>query len=120
MNLIEVSTPTHEKEFIEMAVRLYRNEKNWIRPLDADIEGLFHPEKNKLFRNGAKSKRCLLQDEKGFIGRVAAFINPKMKGKRSPAQYRTLFIQKIANYWNLIFTRRWRGDPSLNSSNING
>ena len=83
MKLIEVSTPAQEKEFIEMAVRLYRNEKNWIRPLDADIEGLFHPETNKLFRNGAKSKRWLLQDEKGeTIGRIAAFINPKMKEKQ--------------------------------------
>jgi len=83
MKLIEVSTPAQEKEFIEMALRLYRNEKNWIRPLDADIEGLFHPETNKLFRNGAKSKCWLLQDEKGeTIGRIAAFINPKMKEKQ--------------------------------------
>lgn len=83
MKLIEVSTPAHQKEFIEMAVRLYKNEKNWIRPLDADIEGLFHKETNKLFRSGAKAKRWLLQKEQGeTIGRVAAFINPKMKEKQ--------------------------------------
>lgn len=83
MKLIEVTTPAHQKEFIEMAVRLYQNEKNWIRPLDKDIDGLFHPETNKLFRNGGKAKRWLLQDEKGeTIGRVAAFINPKMKEKQ--------------------------------------
>ncbi|MEP0713407.1 hypothetical protein [Algoriphagus sp.] len=83
MQLIEVTTPAHQKEFIEMAVRLYKNEKNWIRPLDADIEGLFHKETNKLFRNGAKAKRWLLQNEAGeTIGRVAAFINPKMKEKQ--------------------------------------
>ena len=40
MNLIEVTTPAHQLEFIEMAVRLYRDEKNWIRPIDQDIEGL--------------------------------------------------------------------------------
>ena len=80
MKLIEVTTPAHQKEFIEMAVRLYKHEKNWIRPLDKDIEGLFHPETNKLFRNGAKAKRWLLQDEKGqTIGRIAAFIKPKIK-----------------------------------------
>jgi hypothetical protein len=83
MKLIEVVTPAHQKEFLEMAVRLYKNEKNWIRPLDSDIEGLFHPETNKLFRNGAKAKRWLLQDENGqIIGRIAAFINPKMKEKQ--------------------------------------
>jgi len=83
MKLIEVTTPAHQREFIEMAVSLYKNEKNWIRPLDADIEGLFHKETNKLFRSGAKAKRWLLQDAKGeTIGRVAAFINPKMKEKQ--------------------------------------
>jgi hypothetical protein len=80
MTLIEVTTPAHQIEFIEMAVWLYRNEKNWIRPIDQDIEGLFHTETNKLFRNGAKAKRWLLQDASGkVVGRIAAFINPKMK-----------------------------------------
>ncbi|MEY3565350.1 MAG: hypothetical protein RJA23_1520, partial [Bacteroidota bacterium] len=83
MKLIEVTTPAHQLEFIEMAVQLYRNEKNWIRPIDQDIEGLFHAETNKLFRNGAKAKRWLLQDDSGkTIGRIAAFINPKMKEKQ--------------------------------------
>uniref|UniRef100_UPI0040489461 hypothetical protein n=1 Tax=Algoriphagus sp. TaxID=1872435 RepID=UPI0040489461 len=83
MTLIEVTTSAHQIEFIEMALWLYRNEKNWIRPIDQDIEGLFHAETNKLFRNGAKAKRWLLQDEAGkTIGRIAAFINPKMKEKQ--------------------------------------
>jgi hypothetical protein len=51
--------------------------------LDKDIEGLFHAETNKLFRNGAKSKRWLLADDNGqTIGRIAAFVNPKMKEKQ--------------------------------------
>ena len=83
MKLIEVTTSAHQIEFIEMALWLYRNEKNWIRPIDQDIEGLFHAETNKLFRNGAKAKRWLLQDESGkTIGRIAAFVNPKMKEKQ--------------------------------------
>jgi hypothetical protein len=83
MTLIEVTTPAHQLEFIEMAVWLYRNEKNWIRPIDQDIEGLFHAETNKLFRNGAKAKRWLLLDDSGkTIGRIAAFVNPKMKEKQ--------------------------------------
>ncbi|MBS9523745.1 hypothetical protein KI659_06900 [Litoribacter alkaliphilus] len=83
MNLKEANSPALQKEFIEMAVRLYKNEKNWIRPLDKDIENLFHPDTNKLFRQGAKAKRWLLLNEKGeTIGRIAAFINPKMKEKQ--------------------------------------
>lgn len=83
MTILEVTTSVHEKEFLDMAVRLYKNEKNWIRPLDKDIEGLFHPETNKLFKLGGKAKRWLLQDTKGkTIGRIAAFIHPKWKEKQ--------------------------------------
>lgn len=82
MYLQEVTTPAHQKEFFQLAVRLYKNEKNWIRPLDKDIEDLFHPETNKLFKSGGKSIRWLLLDDQGnTIGRNAAFINPKWKEK---------------------------------------
>ncbi|MCF1751894.1 hypothetical protein [Mariniradius sediminis] len=80
MKILEVTTPAQAKEFLEMAARLYKSEKNWIRPLDKDIEGLFHPETNKLYRQGAKAKRWLLYNESGqTIGRVAAFLHPKWK-----------------------------------------
>ena len=66
-----------------MAVRLYKGEKNWIRPLDKDIEDLFHAETNKLFRHKAEAIRWLLKNDQGeTIGRVAAFINPKWKEKQ--------------------------------------
>jgi hypothetical protein len=80
MKVLEVSNPAQEKEFIEMAVRLYKNEENWIRPLDKDIQGIFNPKINKLFRQGGKAVRWLLTNDKGeTIGRVAAFLNPKWK-----------------------------------------
>jgi hypothetical protein len=80
MKLLEVTGTSLQKEFYQMAVRLYQDEKNWIRPLDKDIEDLFHPETNKLFRKDAKAIRWLLVDKNNqTIGRIAAFINPKMK-----------------------------------------
>ncbi|MFC4872638.1 hypothetical protein [Negadavirga shengliensis] len=83
MQILEVTRPEHRKEFIEMAVRLYRNEKNWIRPLDKDIEGIFDPDTNKLFKQGGKAKRWLAKNDSGdTIGRVAAFLNPKWKEKQ--------------------------------------
>jgi hypothetical protein len=83
MQIEEVTTTADRKEFLNMAVRLYKQEKNWIRPLDNDIEGLFDPETNKLFKQGGKAKRWLLKDDKQqTIGRVAAFINPKWKEKQ--------------------------------------
>lgn len=83
MNILEVTSPAHEKEFLEFAVRLYKNEKHWIRPLDKDIHGIFRPETNKLFKLGGKAKRWLLLDQNGkSIGRIAAFLHPKWKEKQ--------------------------------------
>ncbi|WP_114751178.1 hypothetical protein [Pleomorphovibrio marinus] len=83
MQLIEVNSAEEKKEFLRMAVRLYKQEKDWIQPLDNDIEGLFDPNTNKLFKQGGKAKRWLLKDDdKHTIGRVAAFINPKWKEKQ--------------------------------------
>ena len=81
MTLIEVKTPQTAREFLMLPVRLYRNEKHWIRPLDKDIEAVFDPEKNKVFRNG-ELIRWILQDDTGTtIGRVAAFVNKKTVNK---------------------------------------
>lgn len=77
MQVIEVSTAAHRKEFILLPVRLYKNEKNWIRPLDKDIEEVFDPKKNKYFRHG-ECIRWILRDASGkTIGRVSAFIDRK-------------------------------------------
>lgn len=74
MEIIEVNDPKTCREFIRFPARLYRNEKNWIRPLDKDIEEVFDPKKNPTFRNG-EAIRWLLADNRKTIGRVAAFIN---------------------------------------------
>ncbi|MCY7349434.1 MAG: hypothetical protein LH606_02040 [Cytophagaceae bacterium] len=78
MPLLEVTTPGLAREFIEFPVRLYRGDKNYIRPLDKDIEQVFDPAKNKLLREGSACIRWLLTNNQGqTIGRVAAFVNDK-------------------------------------------
>ena len=75
MQLIEVNTPALAEEFLMVQVRLYKKDKNYIRPLDKDVNLVFDPKKNKLLRDG-NAIRWLLQDDRGkYIGRVAAFIN---------------------------------------------
>jgi hypothetical protein len=86
MKIIEVQSQEHIKEFLALPVRLYKNEKKWIRPLDKDIESVFDKEKNKTFRHG-ECIRWLLVDLQGkTIGRVAAFVNQKIvhKGNDQP------------------------------------
>ncbi len=76
MKLVEVgSDPRYQREFLTFPVQLYRADIQWIRPLDADVEEVFDPARNKRFGHGA-CVRYLLLDAKGqTIGRVAAFVD---------------------------------------------
>lgn len=77
MTIVPVSDKQTSKDFLEVARFIYKNDKNWICPLDQDINTIFNPEKNPFFKHG-KCQRWLLKDNKGqTIGRVAAFINEK-------------------------------------------
>ena len=81
MQLTEVTTPQLSKEFIRVNVELYKNDPNYIRPLDKDINDVFDPEKNKAFRFG-EAARWILKDNNGNLtGRIAAFTNKKYKNK---------------------------------------
>lgn len=81
MQLTEVTTPQLSKEFIRVNVELYKNDPNYIRPLDKDINDVFDPEKNKAFRFG-EAARWILKDNTGKLtGRIAAFTNKKYKNK---------------------------------------
>ncbi len=81
MQIVEVRSPQHKKEFIMLPVRLYKDSPKWIRPLNKDVEQVFDPEQNKTFRNG-ECERWILQNDQGeTIGRVAAFIDRKKTDK---------------------------------------
>ena len=81
MQIFPVVSPADEKEFLELPLKLYKNDPNWIQPLDKDITDVFDPKKNKSFRHG-KLQRWLLKDTAGkTTGRIAAFTNTKYKNK---------------------------------------
>jgi len=77
MTLVEVTNKHLEKEFIQLPVGLYKDEPNWIRPLDKDIKAIFDPAKNKLFKSGKAIRWILRNDAGNTIGRIAAFVNEK-------------------------------------------
>lgn len=75
MILTEVTNPKTSREFIDLPRQLYKNDPNWICPLDNDVESVFDPKRNVFFSHGV-CNRWLLKDDAGkTIGRVAAFIN---------------------------------------------
>lgn len=76
--LHQVTTSYDAKQFIKVAVKLYKNDPNWIRPLDNDINNIFNPEKNLLFKEG-EAIRWILKDQNGdSVGRIAAFYNTRV------------------------------------------
>jgi GNAT superfamily N-acetyltransferase len=81
MRVKEVITSEDKKEFLLFPVRLYSKTKNWIRPLDADVEGVFDQEKNKTFQHGECIRWILIDQAGQTIGRIAAFINQKTVSK---------------------------------------
>ncbi|SMD17424.1 hypothetical protein SAMN04488101_12319 [Pedobacter nyackensis] len=77
MQITTVSGKRSRKDFLATARFIYKDDKNWICPLDQDIENIFDPEKNPFHQHG-KCIRWVLQDDNGNnIGRIAAFINDK-------------------------------------------
>jgi len=81
MQIIPVTDKLTAQQFLQTAVEINKNDPNWIRPLDKDIDEVFDPKKNKAFRFG-ECVRWVLKDDSGrLIGRIAAFINKKYKNK---------------------------------------
>lgn len=79
--LIEVNTARDIKDFLKVASLINKDEKNFIRPLDEDIEKIFDRKINKRFRKG-NAIRWILKDGEGKLaGRIAAFYDPATASK---------------------------------------
>jgi hypothetical protein len=81
MKIIEVTSQQTARQFLQVPVLLYKNDPNWIRPLNKDIDDVFDKEKNKAFRFGEITRWILVTKDGALIGRIAAFINSKYKNK---------------------------------------
>lgn len=109
MRMHEVKTEADKKLFIKVAVDLYKNDPNWIRPLDKDIEEVFDPKKNKFFKQGECSRWILTNNKHKLIGRIAAFTNKKYKQEQPTGGigfFECINDQAAANFM-LDFCRNW-------------
>lgn len=79
MELCKVNDAKTEKEFISLPFEIYKNDSNWIAPLEDEIKAIFS-EKNPEMKDG-KAARWLLKDDNGkTAGRIAAFYkNSQLK-----------------------------------------
>ncbi len=76
----EVKNKKDKRDFLELPLHIYKNDPNWIRPLDKDIEKVFDPNENKLFRNG-DATRFLAEQDGRIVGRAAVFFDKKTSQK---------------------------------------
>ncbi|MCB9169071.1 MAG: hypothetical protein H6594_01830 [Flavobacteriales bacterium] len=77
MRIKAVTDAATTRAWMRLPWAIYANDANWIPHLKQDVEKVFDPKRNKLFKDGA-AERWLLEDDQGRpIGRIAAFINPK-------------------------------------------
>ncbi|RYZ44941.1 MAG: hypothetical protein EOP49_26185, partial [Sphingobacteriales bacterium] len=114
-SLTEVQDAKQIKQFLELPVRIYKDDPNWIRPLNKDIEDVFDPKKNKFFKQG-ECKRWLLKDAGGqVIGRIAAFTNKKYKQEQPTGGigfFECIDDQAAANFM-LDHCRTWLGERGM-------
>jgi hypothetical protein len=109
MQMHEVKTEPDRKAFLQVANDIYKNDPNWIRPLDKDIEEVFDPAKNKFFKRG-ECNRWLLKDDNGkAIGRIAAFVNRQYKQEQPTGGigfFECIDDQAAANFM-FDFCKKW-------------
>lgn len=111
----EVRSKAEAIQFLEMPLTIYKNDPQYIRPLDKDIEEIFDKDKNKLFKQGS-CKRWLLLNETGtIIGRIAAFVNKKYKMEQPTGGvgfFECIDNQDAANFM-FNFCRDWLAEQGM-------
>ena len=79
----EVKSTATKNAFAAVVHTIYKNDPEFIYPIEKQIENIFNPEKNPCFQYGTAS-RWIIKDDKGNVaGRIAAFINER-KIKNQP------------------------------------
>ncbi|MBQ5836169.1 MAG: hypothetical protein IIW38_01060 [Alistipes sp.] len=73
--LKEVKTAKEAKAWLHMDRKIYEGNRNWVCPLDSDIEKVFDPKQNELFVDGEAIRWVVVDADGEVVGRIAAFYN---------------------------------------------
>ncbi|WP_418982164.1 hypothetical protein [Alistipes sp.] len=73
--LQEVTAPAQVREWLDLPKRIYKGNRNWVCPLDVDVEEVFDPAKNELFADGEAVRWVVRDAANRVVGRIAAFYN---------------------------------------------
>lgn len=75
MNIVEITNSKDWKLFHKVPHVVYKNDPNWITPLESDINNVLSARSNKAFENGEARCWVILDDKGSPSGRIAAFID---------------------------------------------
>lgn len=71
----EVITKDDIQEFLRFPDLIYADDKNWICPLDKDIEFVFDSKLNNYHEHGVSIRWVAKDSNRNVVGRIASFIN---------------------------------------------
>ncbi|NDC31510.1 MAG: hypothetical protein EBZ58_11355, partial [Bacteroidetes bacterium] len=77
MKIQEVKTESDKIQFIKSVHLLYKNDEEWVAPLENDIAQIFDEKQNLNFKQGKACRWLLFDDKQKIIGRIAAFYSQK-------------------------------------------
>jgi hypothetical protein len=111
MRIIEVTDKKTSRDFLEVPKKLYRDDPNWVCPLDSEIEGIFNPKHNICFQTGEATRWVLKDNSDQLIGRIAAFYDSRKTNHFDYPTGGAGFFESIDNQdaANLLFdtAKRW-------------
>ncbi len=116
MQISEVQTSKDKRLFLHLPASIYKNDPNWVRPLDVDIEAVFDERRNPFFQWGT-CKRWILRQNNRVIGRIAAFVNERKAYKHKVPTGGCGFFECIDNQKaaDLLFdtARTWLAEKGM-------
>jgi len=75
MEVIEVKEHSTVKAFHQVGHDIYKDDQNWVPPLEVLEDAAFDPTKNEFYKHGDGTRWILKDDSGKVIGRIGAFIN---------------------------------------------
>ncbi len=79
VQILPVTTPALQAQFLDVPWRVYRNDPHWVAPIRSDVAKKFEPS-NPFFQYGRLQQFVAVQDGIG-IGRIVAAVNDRLVEK---------------------------------------
>ncbi len=76
-SLVVVDSRELVEDFLNLPSVINKGDKNWIRPLDEEVEKVFDKSKNKLYKTGDAVRWLLFDSGGNAVGRMAAFYDKR-------------------------------------------